>query len=90
MGEAVPHVTRRHSHPRAVEDPAPPPEPSGIDYLGLVTARHHEALEQQIAYVELPDGEVASEIVVTHPAAWDLETDQPIEDGLIEDEEEGR
>jgi len=88
MGEATAHVTRRHSHPRAVEDPAPPPEPTGIDYLGLVTARHHEALEQKIPYVELPDSEIASDIVVFHPPAWDLATDQPIEDGSIE--EEGR
>ncbi len=87
MGEATAHVTRRHSHPRAVEDPAPPSEPTGIDYLGLVAARHHEALEQKIPYVELPDSEIASDIVVTHPAAWDLETDQPIEDSI---EEEGR
>ena len=41
MGEAVAHVTRRHSHPRVVADPAPPIEPSGIDYLVLVTERHH-------------------------------------------------
>lgn len=80
MGEAVPHVTRRHSHPRAVEDPAPPPAPTGIDYLGLVTARHHEALEQKIPYVELPDSEIASDAVVFHPPAWDLATDQPIEE----------
>lgn len=87
MGEAVPHVTRRHSHPRAVEDPAPPAEPSGIDYLGLVTARHHAALEQRIAYVELPDGESDDDVVITHPATWDLETDQPIEQRLFFEED---
>jgi len=87
MGEAVPHVTRRHSHPRAVEDPAPPAEPSGIDYLGLVTARHHAALEQRIAYVELPDGESGDDVVITHPATWDLETDQAIEQRLFFEED---
>jgi putative transposase len=80
MGEAVAHVTRRHSHPRAVEDPTPPVEPSGIDYLGLVTARHHETLEQRIAYVELPEGERPEDIVTTWPSAWDLATDRPIEE----------
>ena len=88
MGEAVAHVTRRHSHPRAVEDPAPPSEPSGIDYLGLVTARHHDALEQRIAYVGLPEGEVAEDVVTTWPPAWDLATDRPIKDSAIA--EEGR
>jgi hypothetical protein len=80
MGEAVAHVTRRHSHPRAVEDPTPPVEPSGIDYLGLVDARHHETLEQRIAYVELPEGERPEDIVTTWPSAWDLATDRPIEE----------
>jgi hypothetical protein len=85
-------VTRRHSHPRAVEDPTPPPEPSGIDYLGLVAARHHDALEQRIAYVELPDGTLGDgarvdgeDVVVFHRPAWDLAADRPIGDG-----EEGR
>ncbi len=94
MGVAVPHVTRRHSHPRAVEDPAAPAEPTGIDYLGLITARHHEALGQKIAYVELPDGEIANDVIVVHPPAWDLATDQPIEnDPMVEtymSGEEGR
>lgn len=88
MGEAVAHVTRRHSHPRAVEDPAPPSEPSGIDYLGLLTARHHDALEQRIAYVGLPEGEATEDVVTTWPAAWDLATDRPIGDEMIA--EEGR
>jgi len=88
MGEAVAHVTRRHSHPRAVEDPTPPSEPSGIDYLGLVAARHHDALQQRIAYVGLPEGEVAEDVVSTWPSAWDLATDRPIEDEMIA--EEGR
>ena len=58
MGEAVAHVTRRHSHPRIAADPAPPIEPSGIDYLGLVTERHHASLERKITYTGLPDDEV--------------------------------
>jgi putative transposase len=77
MGEASPHVTRRHSHPRVADDPAPPVEASGIDYLGVVMARHHDALGRRIAYLELPDGDV---LAVGQPA-WDLATDQPIDDG---------
>ena len=83
MGEAVAHVTRRHSHPRAVEDPTPPPEPTGIDYLGLVTARHHEALGQQIPYGELPDDPA---VISSVPAVWDLALDRPIEDEMREEE----
>ena len=49
MGEAVPHVTRRHSHPRIAEAP-PAPEPTGIDYLGIVEARHAEENARPIAY----------------------------------------
>ena len=90
MGEAVAHVTRRHSHPRAVEDPAPPPSPTGIDYLGLVTSRHHETLEQRIAYGELPEIELPEvgdrdDVVWISPPAWDLANDRPIEDGASED-----
>ena len=88
MGEATPHVTRRHSHPRAVEDPTPPPEPTGIDYLGLVAARHHEALEQRIPYLELPEGEQPDDVVTTWPPSWDLAADRPLDDA--EATEEGR
>jgi transposase InsO family protein len=41
-GAAVPFVIGRHVH-RAVASPAPPdPDPTGIDYLGLVAAAHEE------------------------------------------------
>ncbi len=41
-GAAVPFVTRRHVH-RAVPQAAPPePDPTGVDYLGLVAAAHDE------------------------------------------------
>jgi hypothetical protein len=55
MGEAALAVTRRHSHPRIATDPAPPICPTGIDYLALVTERHHANLERKIAYTGLPD-----------------------------------
>jgi putative transposase len=82
MGKALPYLTRRHSHPRAVEDPAPPSQPTGIDYLGLVTARHHKALEARISYGELPDG---NDVVTTSGPAWDIERDCPLEDSSIKE-----
>jgi putative transposase len=84
MGEAVPHVTRRHSHPRVAKDPEPPPMPTGIDYLALIEARHSEEMAKRIVYTDLADGAGPSEedmdgIVITRPASWDLVTDRPIE-----------
>lgn len=38
FGLAVPHVIGRHAHPNAKSDTAPPPTPTGIDYLGLLAA----------------------------------------------------
>ena len=55
MGEGVPHLIRRHTHPQAQPDPADPPaRSSGIDYLALVEARHTEALARRIDYATLP------------------------------------
>jgi len=45
-GPAVPHVITRHTHPKArpeIVDPQPA-EPSGIDYLALTAAAHHEQI----------------------------------------------
>jgi putative transposase len=39
MGHAVPRHIGRHTHPAARAEAALPPKPSGIDYLGLVSAR---------------------------------------------------
>ena len=55
MGDGVPHLIRRHTHPQAQPDPADPPaRSSGIDYLALVEARHTEALARRIDYATLP------------------------------------
>lgn len=45
-GLAVPHLITRHAHPKArPETPEPPPAPAtGIAYLDLVTAAHHEQI----------------------------------------------
>ena len=72
MGKAMPHVTRRHVHPRARrEEPEEPPPPSGIDYLGLVEAEYLEGMGRGIAYSELDrdntfDGNDAGDTSGTH------------------------
>ena len=54
MGNGVPHRIARHSHPRARPDTQPPPIPeTGIDYLGLVAARHEAELAKAINYSQL-------------------------------------
>jgi putative transposase len=56
-GLAIPHRIGRHAHPKArPETPAPPPPPpTGIDYLRLVDAAHHQHLATQINYAALVD-----------------------------------
>ena len=44
MGLATPQKISRHTHPKARPEAAPPPEPSGIDYLGLLAARRDAEL----------------------------------------------
>lgn len=54
MGKAVPVRISRHTHPKARADAAPPPAPTGIDYLGLVAAqREAELLGRRIDYAGL-------------------------------------
>ena len=52
FGPALPQKIGRHSHPMAkpVAEPGPP---SGIDYLGLLAARHKEELGRPIGYKDL-------------------------------------
>ncbi|HTX01840.1 MAG TPA: DDE-type integrase/transposase/recombinase [Acidimicrobiales bacterium] len=57
-GKAVRFVTGRHTH-RAVPQAAPPaPQPTGIDYLGLVAAAHDEeaGVGEKIAFRRLGGG----------------------------------
>lgn len=42
-GKAVPFVTRRHVHRAVPQAARPDPDPTGIDYLGLVAAARDEA-----------------------------------------------
>jgi len=54
MGTGVPHKITRHAHPKArPETIAPPVAASGIDYLGLVAARHEAELAKAINYSQL-------------------------------------
>jgi putative transposase len=52
MGEARPLVIGRHVHPRARREPTEPSgsAPTGIDYLGLIEARHRASKEHRIDY----------------------------------------
>jgi putative transposase len=54
MGAGVAHVVGRHTHPMVKPDTPPPPAATGIDYLGLIEARHAEELAARIHYSGLP------------------------------------
>ena len=53
MGTAVPRRIRHHTHPQATPEVAPPPKPSGIDYLGLVAQRVAAESARRIAYAAI-------------------------------------
>jgi putative transposase len=53
MGAGVPVAIGRHSHPQARPEAAPAPQPTGIDYLGLVAARRDAELARSINYAQL-------------------------------------
>lgn len=57
MGKASPLVIGRHSHPAVRPEAAPPPTPSGIDYLALITRRHTEELARGVNYAKLAEAE---------------------------------
>jgi hypothetical protein len=47
-------VIGHHTHPAVPQAARPAPEPTGIDYLGLVQAAHKDATIGHIAYRDLP------------------------------------
>jgi putative transposase len=52
FGLAIPQKIGRHTHPMVKATPEPIP-PTGIDYLGLIEARHRRALGEPIGYSRL-------------------------------------
>ena len=60
-----PHIITRHTHPKArpeIIDPPPAP-PSGIDYLALTAAAHHQQIQddQRIGFHALYGAESAAD-----------------------------
>lgn len=67
MGNGVPQVIGRHTHPMARPEAAPPPAASGIDYLALLADRHAAELTERarpIDYSTLPGATPTSECPV--------------------------
>jgi transposase InsO family protein len=69
-GKALPHIISRHTHPKAkpeTTEPDPPPA-TGIDYLALTAAAHHEQLrrDERIGYHALygDDGEIPGQLSI--------------------------
>ena len=66
-GKALPHTISRHTHPKAKpEIPEPEPPATGIDYLALTAAAHHEQLrrDERIGYHALygDDGQIPGQL----------------------------
>jgi putative transposase len=66
MGQAVPHRIGRHVHHKArPDDTAPPPAPTGIDYLHLVEQQHTTELADRLRYSQLgEDGHVPGQLTL--------------------------
>ena len=71
-GKALPHTISRHTHPKAKPE-TPEPEPAagtGIDYLALTAAAHHEQLrrDERIGYHALygssDDGQIPGQLSI--------------------------
>lgn len=65
MGRAIPHRITRHVHPAVKPQAGPPVEATGIDYLRLLEAAHHDEAGQAInfpwALADEPGGEPPGE-----------------------------
>jgi putative transposase len=80
VGRAVPHQIGRHVHPKAATYPAPPPTPTGIDYLRLVEDRHTQSLGERLHYAQL--AEPVQQTEAGRPAHPGVEDPPPDRDGL--------
>lgn len=80
-GKALPHIISRHTHPKAKpETPEPEPPPAtGIDYLGLTAAAHHEQIrrDERIGYHALyssdDDDEIPGQLSIDDAAGLDAD-----------------
>ena len=52
MGQGVPRVIGRHTHPRARPEAAPVPAATGIDYLAVLADRHAAHLAEQAGPID--------------------------------------
>ena len=69
-GKALPHTISRHAHPKArPETESAPPAATGIDYLALTAAAHHEQVrrDERIGYQALyghDDGQIPGQLSI--------------------------
>ncbi len=56
MGEAVPHVIGRHSHPGIAPAAPAPAAPTGTGYLRMVAEAHHQQQAASINFAALAAG----------------------------------
>ena len=56
-GAGVPFVIGRHVHPAVPQAQQAPPQPTGVDYLGMILAAEEAAARDGIAYRDLSDSE---------------------------------
>lgn len=81
-GKALPHIISRHTHPKAKpETPQPdPPRSTGIDYLSLTAAAHHEQLrrDERIGYHALygDDGEIPGQLSIHDVVGPDTDSEE--------------
>jgi putative transposase len=60
-GAGVPFVVGRHVHPAVPQAEQAPPQPTGVDYLGMILAAEEAAARDGIAYRDLSDPETNKE-----------------------------
>lgn len=84
MGLAVPVRIGRHVHPKVRAEAAPPPVPTGIDYLSLTAARHHAELARTISFAELANAGAIGDNDNT--AADNTAADEPVDDNNAEED----
>jgi putative transposase len=83
MGRAAIHEVRTHTHPQAAshrDDPDDTPVESGIDYLSLVEAEHHQATRRSINFADLADHGDPDDTGDDGPQRWPHEPPLPFPD----------